>query len=97
MIFANNGWVNKGTGLLRVLKHKETGAPRTLLRMIPGGQIILNKGLLSNFNYQANAKTVKLLTAGSDAKLETWLVQVKTKEMAEELAGILEKNKPKST
>lgn len=98
LVFKENVWALKGTGPLRVLKHKETGATRTLLRADPSANIVLNKGLVGNFNYTSNAKTVKLLISSDDGKgLETWLMQVKTVELATDLAKVLEENKPKTT
>jgi hypothetical protein len=91
----SNPWETKGVGPLRVLKHKETNATRILLRADPSGTIVFNKGILAQINYQATGKTLKLLTAGEGGKgLETWLLQVKTPEMAEALASVLESNKP---
>jgi len=82
-------------GPLRVLKHKETGVSRILLRMDPTGLIILNKGLLSGVKYEAKEKTVKFLTPlDNGAGLETWILQVKTPAFAKALAEILEANKP---
>jgi RanBP1 domain/Nucleoporin FG repeat region len=89
-------WVVKGLGPLRVLKNKETGSSRVLLRADPSGTIVLNKGILGNVTYTATGKTLKLLTAGDGGHgLETWLLQVKTPAGAEELAGVLEANKRK--
>lgn len=91
-------WVSKGVGPLRILKHKETGATRTLLRADPMANIVINKGVLGKFNYEPNAKTVKMLASSDDGKgLETWLIQVKTVELAKELAKVLEESKPKMT
>jgi hypothetical protein len=91
-----NDWVVKGLGPLRVLKNKETGSSRVLLRADPSGTIVLNKGILGNVTYTASGKTLKLLTAGEGGQgLETWLLQVKTPAAAEELAGVLEANKRK--
>lgn len=91
----NNAWESKGVGPLRVLKHKETGVSRILLRMDPTGLIILNKGLLSGVKYEAKEKTVKFLTPlENGAGLETWILQVKTPAFAKALAEILEANKP---
>lgn len=91
-----NDWVVKGLGPLRVLKNKETGSSRVLLRADPSGTIVLNKGILGNVTYTATGKTLKLLTAGEGGQgLETWLLQVKTPAGAEELAGVLEANKRK--
>jgi hypothetical protein len=89
-------WVVKGLGVLRVLKHKESGSSRILLRADPSGAIVMNKAILGNVTYEATGKTVKLLTAGESGKaLETWLLQVKTAEAATELASALEANKKK--
>jgi hypothetical protein len=91
----NNAWESKGVGPLRVLKHKETGVSRILLRMDPTGLIILNKGLLSGVKYEAKEKTVKFLTPlDNGAGLETWILQVKTPAFAKTLAEVLEANKP---
>ncbi|KAE9375727.1 hypothetical protein N431DRAFT_370520 [Stipitochalara longipes BDJ] len=91
----SQGWESKGVGPLRVLKHKETGVSRILLRMDPTGLVILNKGILSGVNYESKEKTVKFLTAlDKGPGLETWILQVKTPEMAKALAEVLEANKP---
>ena len=91
----NNAWESKGVGPLRVLKHRETGVSRILLRMDPTGLIILNKGLLSGVKYEAKEKTVKFLTPLDDGTgLETWILQVKTPAFAKALAEVLEANKP---
>jgi hypothetical protein len=88
-------WESKGVGPLRVLKHKETGVSRVLLRMDPSGVIILNKGLLPGVKYEPKEKTVKFLAAGVDGRgLETWILQVKSPEIAEALSEVLEANKP---
>ncbi|PVH74156.1 hypothetical protein DL98DRAFT_519470 [Cadophora sp. DSE1049] len=87
-------WTTKGLGPLRVLQDKDTKAVRMLLRADPLGTVVLNKALLSQVTYEAAAKTVKLLANADDGKgLETWLLQVKTVEIAKDLAAVLEKNK----
>jgi hypothetical protein len=91
----SQGWESKGVGPLRVLKHKDTGVSRILLRMDPTGLVILNKGILSGVKYEPKDKTVKFLTAlDKGSGLETWILQVKTPEMAKTLAEVLEANKP---
>jgi hypothetical protein len=90
-------WVTKGLGPLRVLKDKTTGVARILLRKDPSGAIVINRGILGGVKYEASGKTVKLLLAGGDGSLETWLLQVKTEESAKELARVLEENKKKSS
>ncbi|CAD6442560.1 1d16b447-72db-40df-b97c-74ba5e83f50f [Sclerotinia trifoliorum] len=87
-------WDTKGVGPLKVLRHKETKATRILLRSDPSGSIILNKSLLSQVKYEASGKTIKLMTVGDDGKgLQSWVLQVKGNELAEELAKCLEDNK----
>lgn len=89
-----NKWTTKGLGPLRVLQDKDTKAVRMLLRADPLGTVVLNKALLSQVTYESAAKTIKLLANADDGKsLETWLLQVKTVELAKELAEILENNK----
>ncbi|KAI9055751.1 hypothetical protein LZ554_000692 [Drepanopeziza brunnea f. sp. 'monogermtubi'] len=91
---SESGWVSKGLGPLRVLKHKETKATRILLRADPSGSIILNKALLSNVEYTQNKKTVKIMVlADVGTALEIYILQVKTEESAKNLAEVLEANK----
>ncbi|KAK0735664.1 hypothetical protein B0T21DRAFT_289701 [Apiosordaria backusii] len=91
------GWQVQGIGNLKLLRHKTTGAVRLLLRAEPRGHIALNKLVLPNVTYKVEppgAKAVKVVVAKDNGKgLETWMVQVKTKEMAEELARKLEGEK----
>lgn len=89
-------WQTKGVGPLRVLKHKETGATRILLRADPRGTIVLNKSLLSGVKYDVNEKTIKFPAAGPGKGLETWLLQLKTPQFAQELGKVMENNKPSS-
>ena len=89
-------WKTIGVGPLRVLKHKTTGSVRLLLRAEPRGHVAVNKSLLPNFNYkpEPGGKYVKLTTLNDDGDgLETWMLQVKTKEAAQALAAVLEANK----
>lgn len=90
-----NRWDSRGVGPLRVLKHKESGMSRVLLRMDPSGVIILNKALLPGVKYEQKEKTVRFLAALDDgAGMETWILQVKTPESAKALSEVLESNKP---
>ena len=90
-------WQTRGVGPLRVLKHKETGATRLLLRADPRGTIVLNKSLLAGVKYEVNEKTIKFPAAGEAGKgLETWLLQLKTPQFAQELGEVMESNKPSS-
>lgn len=89
-------WRTMGVGPLRLLKNKTTGAVRLLLRAEPRGHVALNKAVLPNFNYkpEQGGKYVKITVSSDDGKaLETWMLQVKTKDMAQALADALELHK----
>ncbi|KAH9906817.1 hypothetical protein F4778DRAFT_769170 [Xylariomycetidae sp. FL2044] len=87
-------WSTQGVGPLRVLKNKTTGSVRLLLRAEPRGHIALNKTILPRENYKATEKTVKLTTTGANSgELESWVLQVKKPESAQELARVLEAHK----
>lgn len=87
-------WSTKGVGPLRLLKHKTTGAVRLLLRREPTGQVALNRVVLPSMNYEPAEKYVKVTTSDeSGSGLETWMIQVKTKDLAKSLAEALEEHK----
>jgi hypothetical protein len=87
-------WSLQGVGPLRLLKHKTTGAVRVLLRREPTGQVALNRAVLPTMEYKAKEKYVTLTTSNDDGSgLETWMLQVKTNDMAKTLAAALESNK----
>ncbi|VUC20245.1 unnamed protein product [Clonostachys rosea] len=87
-------WSTQGVGPLRVLQNKETKLVRLLLRAEPRGHVALNRALMSEMSYKADNKYVKITTSNEKGDgLETWMIQVKTKELAIELADALEKHK----
>ncbi|KAI8311644.1 Nucleoporin NUP152 [Colletotrichum sp. SAR11_240] len=87
-------WSTKGIGPFRLLKHKTTGAVRMLLRAEPRGHVVLNRTVLPSETYKAEKKYVKLTTSNENGTgLETWMVQVKTEDMAKGLAAALESHK----
>ena len=87
-------WRTQGVGPFRILKHKGTGGVRMLLRAEPRGHVALNRSVLPDMSYRAEEKYVKLTTVdAAGSGLETWMVQVKTKELAAELARALETHK----
>lgn len=89
-----NPWKTQGVGPLRLMKHKTTGAVRMLLRAEPRGHVALNKRILPDFNYKAENKYVKITTSNDTGSgLETWMIQVKTKELATALSEALETHK----
>jgi hypothetical protein len=87
-------WSTQGVGALRLLKHKESNVVRLLLRAEPRGHIAMNRAVLADMSYKADKKYVKMTTSNEKGDgLETWMIQVKTADMAKELAEALEKNK----
>ncbi|KAK1593246.1 RanBP1 domain-containing protein [Colletotrichum navitas] len=87
-------WSTKGVGPFRLLKHKNTGAVRMLLRAEPRGHVVLNRSILPSETYKADKKYVKLTTSNEAGNgLETWMVQVKTEDLAKTLAATLETHK----
>ncbi|KAI0838753.1 hypothetical protein F5Y06DRAFT_287068 [Hypoxylon sp. FL0890] len=87
-------WSTQGVGTLRVLKHDHTGIVRVLLRAEPRGHVAMNKALLSDVEYKSKDKTVNFVAASDDGSgLETWVLQVKKPDMAQQLAGVLEEHK----
>lgn len=91
---AKSPWVLQGVGHLRLLKHKETGVIRLLQRAEPRGNISINRAVLPDMTYKADQKYVKLTTSNETGDgLETWMIQVKSPEMATEMASKLEEHK----
>ncbi|KAL7927486.1 hypothetical protein ACQKWADRAFT_276872 [Trichoderma austrokoningii] len=87
-------WVTQGVGALRLLKHKETNLVRLLLRAEPRGNVAMNRSVLPGLSYKADEKYVKMTTSNDRGDgLETWMVQVKTKDSAKALAEALETHK----
>lgn len=87
-------WSTQGVGSLKLLKHEETGVVRLLLRAEPRGHVAMNRAVLPDLDYKADAKYVKLTTGGETGDgFETWMIQVKTKELAVKLAEALEEHK----
>ncbi|EGX95881.1 RNase3 domain protein [Cordyceps militaris CM01] len=87
-------WTTKGVGLLRVLKHKETNAVRLLLRAEPRGNVAINRVLLPNATYKADGKYVRITTSNEAGDgLQTWMLQVKSKDVAQVLAEAFEEQK----
>ncbi|UKZ77873.1 hypothetical protein TrVFT333_005599 [Trichoderma virens FT-333] len=87
-------WATKGVGSLRLLKHKEANTVRLLLRAEPRGNVAMNRSVLPDLSYKADEKYVKMTTSNDTGDgLETWMIQVKTKDVAKALAEALETHK----
>jgi hypothetical protein len=87
-------WSTQGVGPLRLLKNKESSQVRLLLRAEPRGHIALNRSVLPNMEYKSQEKYVKVTTSNEKGDgLEMWMIQTKTKDLAEGLAKAMEENK----
>ena len=87
-------WDVKGVGFLRVLKNRDTGQTRMLMRQDPSGKILLNTGLAPQFTYDSNqSKHVRLPFANESGKIEAWMLRVGKDEDAKRLVQVLEENK----
>ncbi|KAH6697148.1 RanBP1 domain-containing protein [Plectosphaerella plurivora] len=87
-------WQTQGVGPFRLLRHKTTGTHRMLVRAEPRGHVVLNRSMLPNVPYTAEAKYVKMATSNETGDgLETWMIQVKNADIAKELAKLLEEKK----
>lgn len=86
-------WVTRGVGRCRVLKHRETGKVRILMRQEAIGKIALNVGLLPSLRYVQEKKCVRIPVPVDQGKIESWMVQVGKVEDAAALARVLEESK----
>lgn len=76
------------------MKNKESGNVRLLLRAEPRGHVALNRSVMPDFVYKAEEKYVKITTGNESGDgLETWMIQVKTKDLAKALADRVEEHK----
>lgn len=82
-----------GVGPMRLLKHKTTGKTRLLLRADGSGRVLLNTGLKKQITYKAEESQVRVLDLKPDGTPTTYLLRVKTKDDASELASKLEELK----
>ncbi|KAL9610770.1 MAG: hypothetical protein Q9167_004553 [Letrouitia subvulpina] len=86
-------WVVRGVGRCRIMKHRETGKVRILMRQEAIGKIALNVGLLPSLQYVQEKKCVRVPVPVDKGKIESWMVQVGKVEDAAALARVLEENK----
>ena len=87
-------WDTIGLGFLRVLKNRDTGKTRMVMRTDPSGKIILNASLSSHFKYTSSQKQqVRIPFANAEGKIEGWTLKVGKDGDAKALSKILEENK----
>ena len=96
-------WNSVGLGILRVLKNKDTGKSRIVIRAEPGANVLLNTHLAPFISYINDTPARGPGVAGSGVvrfgvpvekdKIERWVLKVKSEEKAEHLARVLTENK----
>lgn len=88
-------WVIKGLGTLRVMKNRDTGLVRILMRQSPSGKIVINTPLLKDFKYEnTQEKIIRIPIVDEDAKVTSWLLKVGDAKDAAALTSVLLENRP---
>ncbi|CAG7922978.1 unnamed protein product [Penicillium olsonii] len=80
-------WVPQGVGILRLLKHPETGRSRMVIRGDPSGNVILNTLLKKELDYNLGSLSIQLMVPGEDGVVTQYAVRVKK----EHLQGLFDK------
>lgn len=93
-------WIKYGSGVLKILKHKETGKTRILFRAEPGANVLLNVSANANIRYTAEKigsngalKFMVIEDVKGEKKITPWMLRVKTPAMSEQMAEIMEREK----
>lgn len=89
---SQEGWVSKGIGYLRILKHRTTSRSRVILRADPSGKVVLNAALLKAIEYKVSTNSVQFLVPQPTGAPEQWAIRVK-KEEVDRLASAIEECK----
>ena len=98
------GWVEQAKGPLYILKHKESGRTRVVLKVPPYGKARMNFEPLARMAYEVMGGGGKMVQGafvdhldsrdGDKWKLGKWLMQVGKAEDAKEMARVLMANRP---
>ncbi|KAG1731496.1 uncharacterized protein EDB91DRAFT_1252135 [Suillus paluster] len=83
-------WKELGVGMLRLKKHKETGARRVLMRNSATGRIIINFRLFASLT-PTLLKTMVSFVGHDDGAPASFRIRVKNPEQAQELKDALER------
>ena len=90
------GWNSQGLGVLRVLRDKESGRARVVMRHDPRGHVLLNTALINGVTYAViGERRVSLMAAAENGTLTAWAILVKDGKDATDLAALLEEEKRK--
>ncbi|KAG6813371.1 hypothetical protein H0H92_011637 [Tricholoma furcatifolium] len=86
-----SSWTDLGVGILRIKKHKETGARRILLRNSGTGKIILNFRLYSELKPTQNKKSLQFIGHDEKGASQIYTARMPDEEKATALREALEK------
>lgn len=88
---ADEPWENKGVGIMRLFKNKQSGNPRIVMRQTPSGALLINSNLMKQKDVYVNMgdKTVKLLFAESTGGVATYTASFGSADKAQELLGAI--------
>jgi len=88
-------WESKGTGPFRILKHRQTGVSRILLRAAPSGRVVINSRVLQDPESTLRGpKFVQFTILGTNGDPQTWSAQVGKPDDATRLVNALNNNRP---
>ena len=84
----------QGVGPLRVLKNRETGKRRVIVRQDPNNAIIINSGFVKDGKYDFIGKSrVRCFFADRGGSLCAWQIQTKDEKVSKEMAKIFIESK----
>ena len=92
--YEDNDWQSKGVGPLRVLEDRVTKKRRVILRVDPGGSIVINSDFSKEMAYEhVGSSTVRSFLAGQNGIVSMWHIRVKSNDQAADLAKIFNESK----
>ncbi|KAJ5814613.1 hypothetical protein N7474_006390 [Penicillium riverlandense] len=86
----DGSWKSQGTGICRLLVHRETHAARVVIRADPGGNIILNTHLKRDYAYSKAGNSVQLMVPHHNKQPEHWAIRTKAENVTELFSKIEE-------
>jgi hypothetical protein len=86
----DGSWKSQGTGICRLLVHRETHAARVVIRADPGGNIILNTHLKREYAYSKAGSSVQLMVPHHNRQPEHWAIRAKAENVNELFSKIEE-------
>ena len=92
-VSGENIWATKGVGELRVLKDKEGGKVRVVLRADTTGKVVMNAALVAGATYDKAAAKLVNFPMATEGGVQRWLLRTGEEAPATQLSKLLEENK----